>query len=167
MYLRLLTQCPFSFTSRRWNYRSIFFFCVFNHFFTSSVPAGLHSERRNRHGDLCRVPASKLSAEAGGVAAGEGCLLLPHPPGLPHTRTPRYTAQVGVKYTPAQTGLQSTLSLILLLPIELARGGCAKVSLYLYYTTACTFTWLSGDVLNLLRLHYVTEYILRHVFVTS
>lgn len=57
-------------------------------------PSDLRIERRDRHGDLCRLPASELFAEAGSAAAGSGRLLLPHPPGLPRAHTPRCAAQV-------------------------------------------------------------------------
>lgn len=67
---------------------------VFNISFTASVTLDLCIEWGDRHGDLCRLPASQLSAEAGRAAVGGGCLLLPHPPGLPHTHTPRYGPQV-------------------------------------------------------------------------
>lgn len=70
------------------------------HFFN---PTGLCVEWCDRHGDLCRVPASKLSAEAGGVAAGGDGLLLPHPPSLPHSHTPWYAAQVSEQYAEYNT----------------------------------------------------------------
>lgn len=55
-----------------------------SHFF----PLDFCVKWRDRHGDLCSVSASKLSAEAGDAAAGSGCLLLSQPPGIRLNHTP-------------------------------------------------------------------------------